>query len=110
MQDITALSAHGFFQTRCRLPMSPGQMNDKSLAQVGHLTGAQANVARAQLLDNFFGAEVVLEQRLADKDHHIVAEGRACGDQAAQKDALEIAAARQSCARPRLRQAGPLGR
>ena len=84
MQDVTTLGAHGFLQTRGRLPMSPGQMDDESLAQIGDFTGAQANVARAQLLDNFLGAAVAPEQRLADKDHHIVTEGGARGNQAAE--------------------------
>ena len=53
--------------------MSQGQVNDEFLSQIGDFTGAEANIALAQLGHQLLLAPVAQEQPLAGKHHDIVA-------------------------------------
>jgi hypothetical protein len=80
MQEIAALSAQDRLQARGRPLMRQGQIDDETFAQMGDFTGAQANVLRPQLGDNFLGAPMPQEQSLADKADHIIPKGTTRGD------------------------------
>ena len=64
--------------------MSQRQVDDKLLSQIAHLTGAEPNLVRLQLLDDFLGSALAQEKRLTDEDQHIVTKGAARGHQLAQ--------------------------